>query len=127
MRTMLKPFCVAILISGSWGNLSVAGEGAYSGQAVKESGAASTHGSASVANGIIASGQVTSAAAAVPLSVGGAVLISGGAASVSAAQGSMRAASVTPRKGPLKVTDETITVTPPDKALKQATKPVGER
>jgi hypothetical protein len=56
MHTMFKPFFAAVLVVGSWGNVSIAGDGSYSGQAVKESGAASAHGSASAANGIMASG-----------------------------------------------------------------------
>ncbi len=95
----------------------LAGEGTYSGQAVSESAQASGHASASAAFGIVASGQATSAALAVPLSVGGAVLGSAGAMSTAAAQEAMRAASA-PIGTPLVVTEEVITIVPPNEALK---------
>lgn len=82
-------------------------------EAVKASG----HASASAAHGIAASGKVTSAAAAIPLAIGGAVLSGAGALSTGAAQ-DLSKASATPIGAPLEVTDETITVVPPDQALK---------
>ncbi len=86
-------------------------------QAVQESAQASGNASASAAHSIVASGQVTSAATAVPLSVGGAVLGSAGAVSVGAAYDSMNAATA-PIGAPLEVTDESITTMPPNEALK---------
>lgn len=90
---------------------------AHAGQAVQESAQASGHASASAAHSIVASGQVTSAASAVPLSVGGAVLGSAGAVSAGAAHDSMKAATA-PIGTPLEVTDESITTMPPNEALK---------
>lgn len=94
-----------------------AGENTHSGQAINNSGQASGNASASAGHSIAASGQVTSAASAMPLSIGGAALISGGAVSIGAANESMRAATSTIGK-PLKITDEAITTTPPNEALK---------
>jgi hypothetical protein len=58
-----------------------------------------------------------------PLAIGGALLGSAGAASMGAANDSARAAA-SPIGKPLTITDETITVMPPNEALKQKkTKP----
>lgn len=86
--------------------------------AADHSGQSAAHSGASVA----ASGKATSAASAIPLSVGGAALSVGGAVSMGAADASARAA-VTPIGKPLEITDETITVTPPNEALKPKGKP----
>ncbi|MEI7432257.1 MAG: hypothetical protein WCL27_17565 [Betaproteobacteria bacterium] len=93
-------------------------ETTHSGQAATESVRASGHASGSAAHSIAASGRVTSAAIAVPMSVGGAVLVVSGAASVSAANQSMRAA-IAPIGTPLPITDEAIVTTPPNVALKR--------
>lgn len=95
-----------------------AGEDAHAGQAIKNSAQASGHASASAAHSIVSSGQATSAISAIPLSVGGAALVSGGAVSIGAANESMRAAT-SPIGKPLKITDEAITTTPPNEALKR--------
>lgn len=95
-----------------------AGSDTHAGQAVSDAAQASSHASASAAHSIAASGQVTSAASAIPLSIGGAALISGGAVSIGAANESMRAAT-SPIGKPLKITDEAITTTPPNEALKR--------
>ena len=63
------------------GQALAGGEDTHVGQAVSEGFQASGHASASAAHSIIASGQVTSAAAVVPFAIGGAVLGSAGAAS----------------------------------------------
>lgn len=94
-----------------------AGDNTHAGQAVQESVQASGNASGSAAHSIAASGQVTSAASAVPLSVGGAVLGSAGALSAGAAHESMKAATA-PIGTPLEVTDESITTMPPNEALK---------
>jgi hypothetical protein len=94
-----------------------AGDNTHAGQAVKESVQASGNASASAAHAIVASGQVTSAVSAVPLSAGGAVLGSAGAVSAGAAHDSMKAATA-PIGTPLDVTDESITTMPPNEALK---------
>lgn len=90
---------------------------AQAGQAVKHGAQASGNASASAAHSIVASGQVTSAAVAVPLMASGAVTGSVAGASVAVGQDSMRAAAV-PIGTPLEVTDEAITVVSPKEALK---------
>ena len=85
-------------------------------KALNESGQASTNAVNSAGHGILASGQVTSAVVAVPLSAGGAVL--GAAASV--ANGMANAAinaAAEPIGQPLPVTDHVITTMPPSEAL----------
>ena len=91
--------------------------GNHASQAVNESGKASGHASASAGYGIVASGQVTSAAIALPLSIGGAVL--GSAAAVSAGAGALAMTAATAPIGqPLPVSDRVITALPPNEALK---------
>ncbi len=85
-------------------------------KALNESGQASGHAGASAGHGILASGQVTSAAIAVPLSVGGAVLGAAAAIATGAADSAMNAAN-TPIGQPLPVTDHVITTMPPNDAL----------
>ena len=93
------------------------GDDTHAGRSLNLSGQASAAGSGSAAHAIAASGQVTSAASALPLSVGGAVLGSAGAVSAHAAGESARAASA-PIGKPLPITNENITIMPPDKMLK---------
>lgn len=116
-RHKLASFSVGLILTAS--STAFAGDATHAEAAVKESGMASGHASASAAHAIGASGQVTSAAVAVPLSAGGAVLGSVGAASASAAEGLMDAATA-PIGGPLTITDENVTAMPPDQALKPA-------
>lgn len=85
-------------------------------KAVNESGQASGHAAASAGHGILASGQVTSAAIAVPLSVGGAVLGAAASIATGAADSAMNAANA-PIGQPLPVTDRVITTMPPSEAL----------
>lgn len=112
----LALFALVLILSNS--SHAFAGEDTHSGQALKNSAQASGHASASAAHGIAASGQVTSAAIAVPLSVGGAVLGSAGAVSAGVARESMKAATA-PIGTPLEITDEAITTMPPNEALKK--------
>jgi hypothetical protein len=104
---------------------ALAGENTHSGQAIRESGQAakasaeaSGHASASAAHALVGSGQVVSAAASVPLAIGGAALTSAGSASTAAAKG-LQQAAVAPAGKPLKITEESMTIIPPDQALKQ--------
>lgn len=90
----------------------------HSGQASGHATRSGSHASASTGHSVAASGQVTSAASAIPLSVGGAALSIGGAVSMGAAHDSARAAA-SPIGKPLVITDEVITVTPPNEALKR--------
>lgn len=86
----------------------------HSGQASLEASKAGSHASKSAFHAIVASGQVTSAASAVPLAIGG----SAGAMSAEIAEDLIDAATA-PEGAPLHITDETVTVgPPPDEALK---------
>ena len=100
--------CAVALLAGFGGGAMA--DNTLSGQAIQNLSAASTHASASVAHAIAASGQVTFAASAIPLAIGGNV-------SGQLAQDSMNAANA-PIGTPLPVTDEVITIAPPDVALK---------
>lgn len=89
-------------------------EGTYSGQAVRESARASSHASVGAVYGLIATGQVVSAAAAAPFAIIGSV----GAVNTRIAEGLMDAAAV-PVGAPLPIADEIVTAgPPPDQALK---------
>ncbi|MCX7173034.1 MAG: hypothetical protein NT159_03685 [Proteobacteria bacterium] len=120
MDTLSRISFATWLIAATIGS-ALADNDTQAGRAVNESVQTSGHASASAAHSIAASGQVTFAVSAVPLSVGGAVLGSGGAVSAAAARDSMRAATA-PIGTPLKVTDETISVVPPNEALKAKSK-----
>jgi hypothetical protein len=92
-------------------------------QAVNDAGQASGHASASAAHSIVASGQVTSAMLAAPLMSGAVVAGSVGNASGTAADSMLQAANA-PIGTPLPVSNESVTVVPPDVALKaRASKP----
>ena len=92
-------------------------------EAAKNGVAASGHASASAAHSMAASGQLTSAALAVPLLSGGAALGSAGAISAGAGRDSFKAATA-PIGTPLEITDEAITIVPPNEALKSKPKEV---
>jgi hypothetical protein len=118
MQLFSKLILISSLFSfGIIGHAFAGSEDTHAGQAVNNGVQASGHASASAAHSIIASGQVVSAAAVVPLSIGGAVLVSGGIASAGAAHGSAKAASA-PIGTPLEITDEAIVTMPPNEALK---------
>lgn len=89
----------------------------HSGQASGNAAQSGSHASASAAHSIAASGQVTSAASAIPLAIGGVVSGAAGAVSGQAARSSAQAATA-PIGTPLDITNETLTVMPPDEALK---------
>lgn len=86
--------------------------------ALRQSAQASVSASSGAAHALAASGQAALAVSSVPLAAGGAVLGGLSAVSGGAVKASMRAASA-PAGAGLPVTEQTITVIPPDKALKQ--------
>jgi hypothetical protein len=98
------------------GSVSAHAQSGNARKALTESGQASAHVGASAGHGILASGQVTSAAVAVPLSVGGAVLGAAGSAATGLADSAMNAANA-PYGQPLPVTDRVITTMTPSEAL----------
>ena len=108
----------AVFLFALASSATYAKEDTHAGRSITYSGQAGTAASGSAAHSIAASGQVTSAASAIPLSVGGAVLGSAGAVSAQAAHDSMKAATASPIGTPLNITDEVITTMPPNEALK---------
>lgn len=94
--------CAVILSANAFG------ADTHIGRAVGESGKAASHGSAASTHAIVGSGQVTSAASAVPLAVSGAA----GAVSSEIAKDLMDAATA-PAGAPLEITDESVTAGPP--------------
>src|SRR5574337_807306 len=96
------------------GSAALAGPADEANQAASEAVQASGHASASAVHGIAASGQVTSAVMAVPLSAAGVVLGASGNASQQAASSLAKIAD-TPIGTPLPVTDESLSIISPDK------------
>lgn len=110
----------AIMLAATAGG--AAAQGTQAGGPVKEGVQASGKAGGSAAHSISASGKATSAILAVPLSVGGMALGSAAAMTTDAARDSARTATV-PIGTPLEITDEAITVVPPNEALKAGDKP----
>ncbi|MEY4413921.1 MAG: hypothetical protein RIQ53_1214 [Pseudomonadota bacterium] len=94
-----------------------AGDSSPAGQAVRESGRASVHGSTAVALALAATGQVVFAVSAVPLSVG--ATVSGAVATGSQALARESARPLGPIGTPLLITPRTLSNTvAPDQALR---------
>jgi len=110
-------FCATLALTLAANSPAFAGDNTHSGQAIQHSGKANANTSGSAAHSVAASGQVTSAASAIPMAISGVALSAGAAVSLGAAQGSLKAAKA-PIGAPLKITDEAITTTPPNEALK---------
>ena len=91
-------------------------EETHLGRALLESGRASLHASSAAGHALVASGQATLAVSAIPLAISGAALTTLGNASTAAAIEMNRAATA-PVGAPLKITEESLIATPPDKAL----------
>lgn len=85
-------------------------------QAMRAGARASGNASASAAHSLAATGQLTSGVIATPLLASGAVATGVGSAAAQAGSSLMNAASH-PIGAPLPITDETISVLPPNKAL----------
>ena len=122
MRPLNPTFLPALVLFFATSQAAAQG-GTQANEAAAHGAAASGHASASAAHSVAASGQLTSAALAVPLLSGGAVLGSAGAVSAGAGRDSLRAATA-PIGTPLEITDEVITIIPPNEALKPKTKEV---
>ncbi len=109
----LSKLLLILILSITIGGYCIAGD-THCGKAVEEASKAGSHASKSAAHAIVGSGQVVSAASAVPLAISG----SAGAVSVKIAEDLMGAATAPPGT-PLIITDETVTAgPPPDEALK---------
>lgn len=116
LHSLLRPWLAAAILAAP-ALAAYAADDTHAGRAASNLSQSSGHASASAAHSIAASGQVTFAASAVPLTVGGAVLGSAAAGSKAVGNDSMRAATA-PIGTSLEITDEAITVMPPDVALK---------
>ena len=87
-------------------------------QAVKAGGRASGNVAASAGHSLVATGQLASGVVATPLLASGAIAMGVGSASVQAG-GSLMNAATKPIGTPLPVTEETISIIPPNTALQQ--------
>lgn len=124
MRYGYRSWLLVLALAGAQSALAADSVG-NSARAVQHGSAGLVQSGMSAGHAIAASGQATSAASAVPLSIGAAV----GAASGQAAHQSMRAAGGQIGQ-PLPITDETVTIISPDEALKakqEAAKPADKK
>lgn len=87
-------------------------------QTVKAGGRASGNVAASAGHSLVATGQLASGVVATPLLASGAIAVGVGSAAVQAGGSLMNAATSTIGT-PLPVTDETVSIIPPNKALQQ--------
>ena len=87
-------------------------------QAIRAGGRASGNASASAGHSLAATGQLASGVVATPLLASGAIAVSVGSAALQAG-GSLMNTATSPIGSPLPVTDETVSVLPPNKALQQ--------
>lgn len=105
-----------------WACNALANPAEQTGQAVKAAGRASGNAAASVGHSLLATGQLASGVVATPLLASGAVATGVGSAATQAGGSLMNTAS-SPIGKPLPLTDETISIIPPNQALqKPATK-----
>jgi len=89
-------------------------------QAVKAGGRASGNAIASAGHSLAATGQLASGVVATPLLASGAIAVGVGSAAVQAG-GSLMNTATSPIGTPLPVTEETVSIIPPNKALQQPT------
>jgi len=87
-------------------------------KAVKSGGQVSSNAAASAGHSLAASGQLASGIVATPLLASGAIAVGVGNAAVQAG-GSLMSAATSPIGTPLPVSEETISIIPPNKALQQ--------
>ena len=87
-------------------------------KAVKTCGLASGNAAASAGHSLVATGQLASGVVATPLLASGAIAVGVGSAAVQAG-GSLMNAATHPIGTPLPVTEETVSIIPPNKALQQ--------
>lgn len=105
-----------------WACNALANPAEQTGQAVKAAGRASGNAAASVGHSLLATGQLASGVVATPLLASGAVATGVGSAATQAGGSLMNTAS-SPIGKPLPLTEETISIIPPNQALqKPATK-----
>jgi len=90
--------------------------------AVQAGGRASGNASASAGHSLAATGQLASGVIAIPILASGVGAVSLGSTAVQAG-GSMMDSASRPIGKPLPITDETVSILPPNKALQQSTTP----
>lgn len=87
-------------------------------KAVKTGGHASSKASASAGHSLVASGQLASGVVATPLLASGSIAVGVGSSAVQSGSSLINAAT-SPIGTPLRVTEETVSIIPPNKALQQ--------
>lgn len=103
-----------------WASNALANPAEQTTQAVRAAVKASANAAASVGHSLAATGQLASGVVATPLLASGAVAVGIGSAAQQAG-GSLMNAATSPIGTPLPVTDETVSILPPNKALQQPT------
>lgn len=116
----LKPTAMLICVLSLCAASAMANPAEQLQKAVKTGGQASSNAAASAGHSLVASGQLASGVAATPLLASGAIAVSVGSASVQVG-GSLMNAATSPIGTPLPVTDETISIIAPNRALQQPT------
>jgi len=116
----IKKFSVACVFS-LWAAAAFANPAEQVNQAVQAGGRASGNASASAGHSLAATGQLASGVIATPILASGVLAIGAGSAAVQAG-GSLMDAASRPIGTPLPITDETISVLPPNKALQTPNK-----
>lgn len=120
----MKPYPIRMAILGSLtvcvAALATPAEQAE--KAVQAGGRASGNASASAGHSLAATGQLTSGVIAMPVLASGTVAVGAGSAAVQAG-GSLMDAASRPMGQPLPVSDETISILPPNKALQKPVAP----
>jgi hypothetical protein len=118
-KIVLRILSLVVLLGGAatpvWAQTK-----SHADKAVDHGAQASSNASASAAHALIASGQVTSAIASAPLALSGTVLGASAQASTGLAQAPAMAAT-TPIGTPLPIAEESVSIMPPDAALKTNT------
>lgn len=102
--------------------MALADPAEHIGQSVQAGGRASGNASASAGHSLAATGQLASGVVATPILASGVVAAGAGSAAAQAGGALMNSAS-RPMGTPLPVTDETVSILPPNQALKMPSKP----
>lgn len=103
-------------------SLTLANPAQQAEKAVRAGGQASGNASASAGHSLAATGQLASGVIATPVLASGVVAVGAGSAAVQAG-GSLMDAASRPIGKPLPVTDETVSILPPNKALQKPASP----
>jgi len=115
-KSKTTPILIAALFMCA--SCAMANPAEHAEQAIRAGGRASGNAAASAGHSLAASGQLASGVVAIPLLTSGAVATGIGSAAAQAG-GSLMNAAVQPIGQPLPITDETVSILPPNKALQQ--------